>query len=62
MKNIRKENQKVRDLMQYYLSENSLLLAMFAAADTEKDRRDILHDIGKNNNFIYELSRDLVLA
>ena len=62
MKNKKNENKKVLDLIQYYTSENGLLLCMFAAADTEKDRRDILHDIGINNNAIYELSQELILA
>lgn len=56
------KNEKIADLIQYYTSENSLLLVMFAAADNEKDRRDILHDIGINNHYICELTREMLSA
>lgn len=62
MKNIRKENEKIAEMIRHYSNENNLLLVAFAAADSGKDRRDILHDIGRNNGRIYELSRDLILA
>lgn len=53
---------KTAELIHYYTTENSMLLVMFAAADNEKDRRDILHDIGINNNYICELTREMLSA